>query len=174
MQAAQKIFKGDGIKITDQGERLLGSVIGTESSREQYTKNNAQDDPQAAYSAFTKGLSSRWTHFQGTVPDASELFEPLENVIRDQLIPALVGREVSDAERQKLALPLRHGGLGLIDPQETAKMEYKHSTQITNKLTAKIYTQKLDLDYNPLDQQFTRLTKKQNTTREKCKMQKHP
>jgi len=28
------------------------------------------------------------------VPDASELFEPLENTIRDQLIPALVGREV--------------------------------------------------------------------------------
>jgi len=29
MRAAQKIFKNDGIKITDQGERLLGSVIGT-------------------------------------------------------------------------------------------------------------------------------------------------
>ena len=68
MQAAQKIFKGDGIKITDQGKRLLGSVIGTESFREQYIKNKveswvqdlqslsqyAQDDPQAAYSAFTK------------------------------------------------------------------------------------------------------------------------
>ena len=69
MQAAQKIFKGDGIKITDQGERLLGSVIGTESFREQYINKNkveswvkdlqslskyAQDDPQAAYSAFTK------------------------------------------------------------------------------------------------------------------------
>jgi len=39
MQAAQKIFKDDGIKITDQGERLLGSVIGTESFREQYIKN---------------------------------------------------------------------------------------------------------------------------------------
>ena len=63
MQAAQKIFKGDGIKITDQGEHLLGSVIGTESFREQYIKNKveswvkdlqslskyAQDDPQAAY-----------------------------------------------------------------------------------------------------------------------------
>ena len=84
------------------------------------------------------------------------------------MIPALVGREVSDAERQILALPLRHGGLGLTDPQETAKMEYEHSTQITNKLTAKIYTQNLDLDYNPSDQQFTR-HKKQNTTREKCK-----
>jgi len=63
--------------------------------REQYIKNKVeswvkdlqslskyiQDDPQAAYSAFTKGLSSRWTLFQRTVPDASELFEPLENAI---------------------------------------------------------------------------------------------
>jgi len=67
------------------------------------------------------------------------------------LITALVGREVSDAERQILALPLRHGGLGLTDPQEIAKTEYKHSTQLTNKLIAKIYTQMLELDYNPLD-----------------------
>jgi len=66
MQAAQKIFEGDGIKITDQGECLLGSVIGTESFREQYIKNkvessvkdlqslskHTQNDPQAAYSAF--------------------------------------------------------------------------------------------------------------------------
>jgi len=94
MQAAQKIFKGDGIIITDQGERLLGSVIGTDSFREQYIKNkvkswvkdlqslskHAKDDPQAAYSAFTKAVSSRWTHFQRTMPDASALFEPLENV----------------------------------------------------------------------------------------------
>ena len=75
------------------------------------------------------------------------------------MIPALVGLEANDAERQIFALPLRHGGLGLTDPQETAKMEYEHSTQITNKLTDKIYTQKLDLDYNPSDQQFTRHTK---------------
>jgi len=34
-----------------------------------------------------------------------------------------------------------------------------HNTQITNKLTAKISTQKLNLDYNPLDQQFSRHTK---------------
>ena len=58
------------------------------------------------------------------MPDASELFEALENAITDQLIPALVGREVCDAERQILPLPLRHGGLGLTDPRETAKTEY--------------------------------------------------
>jgi len=42
MQSAQKILKNDGIKITDQGERLLGSLIGTESFREQYIKNKVQ------------------------------------------------------------------------------------------------------------------------------------
>jgi len=64
-----------------------------ESFREQFIKNKvegwvkelqlqsnyAQDDPQAAYSAFTKGLCSRWILFQRTVPDTSDMFEPLEN-----------------------------------------------------------------------------------------------
>jgi len=58
-----------------------------------------------------------------------------------------------------LALTLRHGGLGLTDLGETTKTEYKHSTQITDKLTAKIFTQKLDLDYNPSDQLHTTHTK---------------
>jgi len=38
MQSAQKLLK-DKVKITDQGEHHLGSVIGTESFREQYIKN---------------------------------------------------------------------------------------------------------------------------------------
>jgi len=73
------------------------------------------------------------------VPDMSELFEPLKNAIRDQLIPTLIGQELRDTERQILlpALPVRHGGLGLTNPQETAKTEYDHSTQITDKLTEK-------------------------------------
>ena len=46
----------------------------------------------------------------------TELFESLENTIGDQLIAALIGRKVSDAERQLIAHTLRHGGLGLTDP----------------------------------------------------------
>ena len=42
MQATRKIFKDDGIKITDQGERILGSIIGTESFREQLIKNKVE------------------------------------------------------------------------------------------------------------------------------------
>ena len=101
----------------------------------------------------------------------SELFEPLESAIRDQLIPALVGQEVNEAERQILALPLWHGRLGLTDPRETAKTEYKHSTQITDKLTTKIYTQKLDLDYNPSDQLYTTHTKNRIRQKKNAKCQ---
>ena len=89
----------------------------------------------------------------------SELFKPLENTITDQLTPTLIGQEESDAERQILTLPLRHGGLGLTDLWQNAKTEYKHSTQITDKRTNKIYTQKLDVDYNPLDQLYIMRTR---------------
>jgi len=44
-------------------------------------------------------------------------------------------------EDKHLALPLRHGGLGLTDPWEITKTEYEHYIQITDKLTAEIYTQ---------------------------------
>jgi len=69
---------------------------------------------------------------------------------------------VSDAERQILARTLRHGRLGLTNPQESAKTEYDHSTQITAEITDKIhYTQKLDRDNNPSDQQCTRHMKRE-------------
>ena len=87
------------------------------------------------------------------------LFEPLENTIRDQLIPALIGREVCDAERQLLALPLRHGGLGQTNPQTNAKTEYNNSMLITAKLTDQIYNQKLNFECNSLDQWFPNLFK---------------
>jgi len=53
MQAAHKIFKDDGIKITDQGECILGSVIGTESFREQCINSLA--------SACFRGFSEKKT-----------------------------------------------------------------------------------------------------------------
>jgi len=37
----------------------------------QLLSNYVQDDPQAAYLAFTKGLCSRWTYFQRTTSSPS-------------------------------------------------------------------------------------------------------
>ena len=37
--------------------------------------------PHAAYAAFTHGLFSRWSNLMRTVPDITDLLQPLEDVI---------------------------------------------------------------------------------------------
>jgi len=104
MQSAQKMFEDDGIKITDQGDRLLESVIGTESFREQYIKNKVEgwvNDIQLLFIMCTRWSSSSILSIHQRIifqmdPHKEEclmwvnyIFEPLENAIRDQLIPTL-------------------------------------------------------------------------------------
>ena len=77
----------------------------------------ASTQPHAAYAAFTHGLSSHWTYISRTIPDIQDLLHPLETAIHQHLIPALTGREAcSVAERDLLALPVRLGGMGLVNP----------------------------------------------------------
>ena len=40
------------------------------------------------------------------------------------LIPSLIGRNYCEAERDKVALPVRMGGVGLINPSDSADAEY--------------------------------------------------
>ena len=138
---AKEIFRGTSINITTEGHKHLGAVVGTESFRHEYVSSKiavwvkdieelsaiATEEPQLALSAFTKGICRRWMYIQRTIGSIAELFRPLENVIRDTLIPAVVGRQVSDLERRLLALPTRFGGLGIQNPMETADIEYKAS-----------------------------------------------
>ena len=67
---ALELFAGCNIQITCQGERHLGAVVGTEDFRNQYIKEKvnkwvqdvrslakiAQEEPQAALSAYTKSI----------------------------------------------------------------------------------------------------------------------
>ena len=91
----------------------------------------ARDEPQVALSAFNTGLSQRWKFVQRTIPEISHLFEPLESAIRNELIPALCGREISDLERRIFSLPCQNGGLGILNPTATAEREYCISVTIT-------------------------------------------
>ena len=85
----------------------------------------AVEEPQVAYCGFVKALAHRWTFVQRTIADTTHLFQPLEDAIREKLIPSLIGREVSDVERRLLALPVRFGGLAIQNPVNTADREYK-------------------------------------------------
>ena len=79
---------------------------------------------------------------------SSDLFEPLVNTIRDQLIPTLIGQEVSDAVKQILALPLKawwaRSDKSSGNCQDRIEVNSDHA-----KLTDQIYKQKLILNTTP-------------------------
>ena len=140
----------------------MGAVIGSETFKETYVQNKvnkwvedvvelakiADDEPQAAYASFTKAISHRWTYVQRTIPNISHLFMPLEDAIRNQLIPSLVGRKISQIERRILALPVRLGGMGIRNPTMSSE-EFDASSSITENLTEIIVNQESDFtNYN--------------------------
>ena len=98
----------------------------------------AISQPHASYAAFTFGLRHRWTYFMRTLPDIENLLQPLERAISDVLIPSLIGRNCSEAERDLVALPVRMGGLGLINPSDSADAEYSASIRVSAPLVSKI------------------------------------
>ena len=74
---------------------------------------------------------------------ASNIYlQPIENIIRLQLIPALCdGRNCSDDERKLLSLPIKLGGMGIINVLDTAQCDYETSIQLTSKLQDQIVNQ---------------------------------
>ena len=97
----------------------------------------ARSQPQASYAEFTFGLRHRWTYFMRTLPDIENLLQPISDV----LIPSLTGRNCSEAERDLVALPVRMGGLGLINPSDSADAEYSASIRVSVPLVSKIEAQ---------------------------------
>ena len=57
------------------------------------------------------------------------------------LLPSLIGRYCSEAERDLVALPVRMGGLGLINPSDSADAEYSASIRVSAPLVSKIEAQ---------------------------------
>ena len=156
-EQAEEVFRDTGVKITIEGERHMGAVIGSQEYKESYVMNKvakwvqdveelaniAQDEPHLVYSSFTRAVSHRWTYVQRTIPGIDHLFEPLEAAIREKLIPALIGRKVSDLERRIFSLPVRLGGLGIRNPSNPTA-EFRASTKITRSLTNIIINQEAD------------------------------
>ena len=64
-----------------------------------------------------------------------------------------MGRVVSAEERALLALPIRLGGLGIVDLQSVSESEFAASEKITSPLVALILQHKLSFDAGVLDAQ---------------------
>ena len=159
-EKAKQLFAGTDVSIC-AGRRCLGAAIGSKSFTEEYVRNKvctwveevkslasiAATHPHSAYSAFTHGLSSRWTFVSRTMSDIQHLLVPLEYV------PALTGRpSCSSLERSYLALPVKLGGLGISNPIEASSPSFLASVKLTAPLADMIMSKGTEthLDYNLL------------------------
>ena len=86
--------------------------------------------------------TSHWTYISRTIPHIQDLLRPLETAIHQHFIPALTGREAcSAAESDLLALPVRLGGMGLVNPTSESTQAFEASKRITAPLIALIVAQ---------------------------------
>ena len=145
---AKSIFLNSGITITTEAQRHLGAWLGNKRDIDNQLKKGVNEwvnsihllseiancHPHAAYSAFMHGIMSQWLYSMRTSLCLSDHLQPLEDVIRSKLIPSILGREVSDFERELLALPIQQGGLGIIIPTKIANDQYTASKEISQPL----------------------------------------
>ena len=79
---AVDVFRGTKVKVTSEGKRHLGAVIGCEAFKVSYAKSLVDDwikqlkllsvivesEPQSAYSAFLGGFKGKPTPFMRKIP----------------------------------------------------------------------------------------------------------
>ena len=150
-------FEGTGIKITTDGKRHLGAVIGSQNFKEKYVtdlidewieelknlEKIARIEPHLAYSAYLFGFQHKYTYFLRTIPNISTMLKRLDSAIDDLFLkPILNNYDFSYAERQWFSLPARKGGLGIIVPSEVSDIYYQNSCIVTLDLVHKIVNQK--------------------------------
>ena len=157
VKEAQEIFSQTSIKITSEGRRHLGACIGKETFKESYVNEKvetwvkevknlatiAKSEPHCALAAFTHGLKNKYVYFMRTIPNIEKYLGPLENAIRNDLIPEILeGHSCNDTERKLLALSPKFGGLGLINLLDISCSEFDNSRKITYDLVTAIKEQR--------------------------------
>ena len=88
------------------------------------------------------GFKGKFVYFLRTIPNINDHLQPIEEVIRNNLIPAITGgHQCSDEERKLLALPVRLGGLGIDDICKISTHEYESSRKVTKNLVDRVIKQ---------------------------------
>ena len=162
-EKVKQYFKDTEIKITKNGKRHIGAVVGTNEYKHEYVSEKidvwinelqmlceiAKLEPQAAYSCFVSGYKHKLNYLMRTIPDVSHLLKRIDDLILTKFIPAITdGITINLIERKLLSLPVRYGGLGLPIFSEISDEEYKNSLMITEKLKNNIIQQEYQYQHD--------------------------
>ena len=140
------------VNITTEGQRHLGAVIGSRQFKDQYCREKVlgwkgelealseigRSQPHAAYTVFTKGYKSKFTHFMCTIESFEDYVDPIQEVIDALLLPTLFGQTelLPSNLRQLVTLTPAQGGLGVPDLQYEAPQQFAASTTPHSNSTA--------------------------------------
>ena len=98
-------YESYSLENTEDGKRLLGTVIGSIKYRRNYVTQKvnilldeseilcdiARIEPQAAYSCFVSGYKHKLTYVMRTIPNISHRLEKIDELILKKFIPAITG-----------------------------------------------------------------------------------
>ena len=141
--------EGTNMKITAEGQRHLGAVIGLETFKKKCVQEKidlwikelrvlckiAWCKSQPAYYGFFKGFKHKPIYFMKTIPNIKSQLKQLDDVIRTEFIAVITGGiNCFDIETRLMFLPLRFGDLETPILSESAQREYDFSTKISKDL----------------------------------------
>ena len=155
LSAAEVAFANTGVQVTTRGVKHLGAPLGDRDYVKEYVSaqvmqwvkelallsHMAKSQPHLAYCALTQGMVGKWLYLSRTVSGISEQFQPLENLLRSDLIPAITGlSSPADNIRDLFSLPCNLGGLGIMKPTDL-QLEFDVSQKVSAPLIALIVSQ---------------------------------
>ena len=156
---AEELFRDAPIKITTEGKRHLGAALGTDNFKHDYITEMvtewckqlkvlstiAKSQPHVAYTGYTHGMKHKFTYFIRTLEGIAEALTPIDEVLNNDFIPALFGTQITEADRELLALPIKDGGLGIPLINTSASTSREASIMLTKPLTTAIINQSTTL-----------------------------
>jgi hypothetical protein len=120
-----------------RGERYVGGFVGSTAMQDRWIKPKVEGwvegvkslaraatrYPQSAFAGFTQSLQSEWQYLSRCVPGVGKHLQPVEDAIREYLIPALFQTtpdKVSEDMRLLLSHGVKQGGMNIRNPVAAA------------------------------------------------------
>ena len=69
-----------------------------------------------------------------------ELMKPVDEIIKNELLPSIIGESITDKEKELYSLPTRLGGFRIPSSTEKAENDFENSLHITAPLVTLIVT----------------------------------